>query len=371
MKVALLTFHNTLNYGSALQVYASQEVLKNMGIDCEIIDYVNEHREKSYNAIILAKNELKKKNIGLAFKYFVGSLFISRRRQRFLDFYKRYTHCTNERFSSSKETKKLNREFDKFIVGSDQVWNYNHNGSDFAYFLDFVDEGNKKISYSSSFGLATIPKNLKDKYIEHLSQIKHLSTRENYGVKIIKELTGRESELVLDPVFLLNKEQWLSLCHNNQKKEKYIFCYTNRSDQLRDFLKQTKFPVENYKIYKLTRYLTFKDFISPKIKVVYSISPTEFIETIANAELIVSASFHCVAMSIILHVPFVVILTGDQGKDERILNILKITGLESRILDRNITIDDVTNPIDFVKVETKVQEYRKKSFSFLKNAIFS
>jgi len=38
MRVALLTFHNTLNYGSALQVFATQEALKTMNIDCDIID---------------------------------------------------------------------------------------------------------------------------------------------------------------------------------------------------------------------------------------------------------------------------------------------------------------------------------------------
>jgi len=371
MKVALLTFHNALNYGSALQVFATQEALKNMNIDCEIIDYVNEHRKKSYDTISLAKEELKKKNISLAFKYFAGSMFIYKRRQKFLNFYKIYTRYTNERFSSSKELKKLNEKYNKFIVGSDQVWNYNHNGSDFAYLLDFVEEENKKISYSSSFGLATIPNGLKDKYIKYLGQIKFLSTRESYGVDIIKEITGRQSELVLDPVFLLNKEQWLSICNNNKKKEKYIFSYTNRSNQLRDFLLQTKYSLENCKIYKLSRYLTFKDFISPKIKVTYSMSPLEFIETIANANLIVSASFHCVAMAIILHVPFTAILTGDKGKDERILNILKITGLENRIFDSKTKINDVAMPIDFDKVDAKIQEYRKKSLGFLKNAIFS
>lgn len=370
MKVALLTFHNALNYGAALQVYASQQAIKDMDVDCEVIDYVNEHRKDSYNMGGHAKKELKKKNLFAALKYCVGSLFMRRRRKEFLKFYDEHLNCTSQRYSSSKEAEALNGEFDKFIVGSDQVWNYNNNGKDFAYLLDFVDDDNKKISYSSSFGLATIPDNLKESYIENLKRIKYLSTRESYGVQLIKGLTGRDAELVLDPVFLLNKEQWLSLCENAPKKGRHIFCYINRLSQWRDFLAQTKYPVNGFQIHKLTRHVTAKDFLDPTVKVAYSISPIEFIETIASAELVVTASFHCLAMSILLNVPFVAVLTGDQGRDERVLNILKITGLETRIFDKNMTSDVVNKPIDFMQVETKIEEYRKKSIDFLVNAIF-
>jgi polysaccharide pyruvyl transferase WcaK-like protein len=370
MKVGLLTFHNALNHGAALQVYALQQTIKDMGADCEIIDYVNEHRKNCYNMINYAEKELKKKNIGSAIKYCIGSLFMGRRRQQFSKFYNKYLHCTDICFASSEEAKMLNGKFDKFIVGSDQVWNHNNDGIDFAFFLDFVDEDNKKIAYAPSFGLMTIPEDLKSAYGENIGRIKYLSARESYGVQLIKDLTGRKAELVLDPVFLLSKKKWLSLYSNTQKKKKYIFCYTNRSNQWKDFLEQTRFSIKEYEIYKLTS-LTIKDFINPKVKINFSISPAKFIEVMASAELIVSASFHCIAMSIILNIPFVAILTGDQGKDERLLNMLRITGLESRILNGKMTLNDVNKPIDFPRVEKKLEEYRNKSISFLKNAIFT
>src|SRR5690554_6008547 len=121
MRVALLTFHNTLNYGSALQVFATQEALKSMNIDCDIIDYTNEHRKKAYDTIYLAKKELKNKNISLAIKYFIGSMFIYKRRQRFLGFYRKYVNYTEKKYNYNQELKETNEKYDKFIVGSDQV----------------------------------------------------------------------------------------------------------------------------------------------------------------------------------------------------------------------------------------------------------
>lgn len=45
-------------------------------------------------------------------------------------------------------------------------------------------------------------------------------------------------------------------------------------------------------------------------------SPQEFVSVIAGAHLVISASF-CLAMAIVLERPFVAILTGNIGKDER------------------------------------------------------
>ncbi len=366
-----MTFHNALNYGAALQVYASQQAINKLGVDCEIINYVNQYRQDAYSMSNHVKEKLKKKEFKSALKYCVGSLFMNKRRIKFERFYKEKLLITEKSYTSSSELEEINGKYNKFIVGSDQVWNHSNNGKDFAFFLDFVKDYNKKIAYSSSFGLATIPEELKGKYTTNLSQIKHISTRESYGVKLIRDLTRRDAELVLDPVFLLDKKHWESLIEKKRIKEKIIFCYTNRPSQFEDFISQTGFSIDGYKIHKLTSQLKIKDFLDTNVKVAYSISPIKFIETIAKSELVVSASFHCISMAIILNVPFVAVLTGDKGKDERVLNILRITGLEDRILNERMTINDINKPINFHDVEECIDEYRKKSIDYLKNAIHS
>jgi len=133
---------------------------------------------------------------------------------------------------------------------------------------------------------------------------------------------------------------------------------------------KTKFPIKRYKIYKLGN-ITIKDFVTTKTRIDFCISPVKFIERIANADLVISASFHCIAMSLILNVPFVAILTGDQGKDERLLNLLRITGLESRILNEKISLNEINRPTNFLQAEAKLKKYRNRSKDFLKKAIFT
>ena len=40
MKIAIITYHRAYNYGSALQAYALNKYLRNIGVECETIDYL-------------------------------------------------------------------------------------------------------------------------------------------------------------------------------------------------------------------------------------------------------------------------------------------------------------------------------------------
>ena len=197
---------------------------------------------------------------------------------------------------------------------------------------------------------------------------KALAVRESIGRDIIKELTGRDATVVLDPVMLLTKEQWMSLVPENIPSERYIFSYTNRDSQIADFFR-TGFNLGGKKHYVLSRYTRPKDFLSSKVRVKYWMSPQEFISVIANAELVVTASFHCLAMSILLNRPFVAILTGDKGKDERPLNILRALNLESRILSPSMTVSDIQKPIDWNSVNKLIEELKESSLDYLTKAL--
>lgn len=371
MKVALLSFHNAYNFGAALQAFALQEAVKKMDVDCEYINYVNESRRQEYDMLFQIKKEIKKKNISRVIKLCCGIPFMMVRGKNFDLFYTKYLQKTKDVYSTSQEASALNDTYDKFIVGSDQVWNYENNGSDWAFLLDFVKDNVKKISYSSSFGIISLEDKHISIYKENLSTFNRLSTREIIGVEIIKQICDRDAHLVLDPVFLLEKKDWEDVANSRKrsKDKKYIFFYTNRNSQLNDFL-LTGYKTEAYKYHILSSHVTPKDFVSVKKKVVFSMAPEDFILEIMNADLVVSASFHCLAMAIILHKPFVAILTGDQGKDERVTNLLKITGLEERVLTVATTQTEIDAAIDYDTVEERLNKYREISKLYLYNAIF-
>ena len=368
MKIGLISFHNAYNYGAALQAYALQKRIESMDIECEYINYVNKKRAQSYDMNYQFRDALKQKKYKRAFRVLVGTPFINSRGKRFEKFYEKYVKKTKKIYHSSKEASELNDYYEKFIVGSDQVWNNEHNGNDCAFLLDFVKEPSKKISYASSFGIDVIPDDLIENYKSCIESIGKLSVREKSGVDMIKKLTGREASLVLDPVFLISVKEWKKIKSKRKKGKPYVFFYTNNNHQMRDFLK-TGFSVKGLESHVLSTHISIKDFIKTKTKV--SMSPEEFLQEIYNSEFVVTASFHCVAFSIIFHKQFCAILTGQPGRDERIKNLLKITGLENRILTDNTKLEDLQKKIDYTDVEEKLKTYREYSQKYLVSAILS
>lgn len=364
MKLALLSFHTAANYGASLQAYAFERFLSDKGFDCEYINYVNASRAHEYSMSWHIWDSLRQGKIKNAIAYALGSPFMTLRKWRFNKFYKKNLCKTEQVYRSSREAASLNDEYDYFLVGSDQVWNPICNGDDAAFLLDFVRDGKKRISYSSSFGMSEIDDSHKEVYRKNFEQFKALAVRETIGQKLIKDLTGRESELVLDPVLLLTKEQWMDVMPKMAKKERFIFSYTNRDSQTTDFFK-TGYKLDGRKHYVLSRYTRPQDFINSQTRVKYCMSPEEFLFVINNADLVVSASFHCIAMSVILNRQFVAFITGDEGKDERILNLLRTLHLEDRVFHNAMTVEEIKKPIDYSAVNNKIEEMKKESVDYL------
>lgn len=368
MKLALLSFHNAANYGAALQAYALQTYLEKKGFDCEYIDYVNKTRKTAYSMSDHIINSIKKQKYLTAIKYMVGTPFLEMRKMRFKKFYKKHLKVSGTSYTNASEASKAECLYDKFIVGSDQVWCSENNGGDVAYLLSFIKDSEKKISYSSSFGKEEIPIELYDKYVKYLKEIKHLSTREKFGVDIIKKLTGRDATLVMDPVFLLTAEEWKELI-TKKTHEKFLFSYTNTAVQLPFFLKQTNYPLEGKKIYKLSTQTNPMDFLSNKVKVKYTMSPQSFLQYIHDAEFVVTASFHCLAFSILFHKPFAVLISETGGNTGRLTALLDNFGLMDRVITDKTTLEDLKKPIDWKNVDKILNEKLEISRQFLLDAL--
>lgn len=365
MKIALITYHNALNYGASLQAYATQDYIKNnISQNIVIINYNNQRRKYAYDIFAQAIDNLKKGNLKTFLKMLIGSIFFNLRRKNFLKFYNKNIIKTEKEYTRENELLDLNKEYDFFVVGSDQVWNYNSNGKDFSYLLSFVQNKKRTMSYASSFGISDLPIELKDKYREHLLNINFLSTRESLGAGIIKNITGRDAKVVLDPVFLLNKSEWEKLASISSNKKSIIFVYTNKKNQFEDMQKTLNLKFNNLKIHKISRHISVSDFLSSNIKVDYSIRPEKFLKNIISSEIVFTASFHCVALSIILEKNFIVYLSGDKGKDSRLISLLEISGLMNRIYTEDMTKEKIYENIDFTNVKSKIEPYIKSSKSF-------
>lgn len=364
MKLGLLTFHTAANYGAALQAYAFQKFLSDKGYDCEYINYMNESRAHEYSMSWHIYDCLRRGKLTSAVAYMAGAPFMTLRKKHFDRFYEKYLRKTKQVYRNSKEAAQLNDSYDYFVVGSDQVWNPVCNGDDTAFLLDFVKDGRKRVSYSPSFGITEVDDARKKVFSDNLNKFAHIGVRETVGQKIVQELTGRKATLCLDPVLLLTKEQWNDIMPKKKTSERFIFSYTNRDGQTRDFFK-TGYKLDGRKHYVLSRYTKPSDFTNSQVRVKYCMSPQEFLWVVNNAEMVVSASFHCIAMSIILNRQFIAIMTGDEGKDERLLNLLRTLGLQDRVLRDGKTAEDVNAPIDYKVVNERIEQMKKQSVDYI------
>ena len=85
-----------------------------------------------------------------------------------------------------------------------------------------------------------------------------------------------------------------------------------------------------------------------------------------DAEMVFTDSFHGCAFSIIFNKPFWVIGNKERG-NARFDSLLKQFNLENRRFDINeINKIDLTQPIDWEKVNTIKKEWQEKSLNFLK-----
>lgn len=369
MKIGLLTFHTSANYGAALQAFALQHFLEEQGYETEYLDYLNHCRRMFYDIPYHVRQCIKQGKIVEALFYMLGMPLLNSRKRKFEEFRRKFLHVSATTWHTPEELIVTNQLYDKFIAGSDQIWNHKHNGSDTSFMLSFVTDPERTISYASSFGLAEVPEELVDGYANSLKRIKYLSTREQSGVELIRKLTGREALLTLDPVFLPNQDFWTKQIENIPLHENYIFSYTNQRHQMRNFIATTGYDLKEMKHHKLSRFTTLYDFLSPSVKVIYDMAPLEFLANIRGAQLVVSASFHCISFAIILNRPFVCFLTGNEGRDERLKTLLSHFGLTNRIFSKQMTKEDVNRPIDWEKVNSIIEEKRKDSVAFLFNAL--
>lgn len=349
MKVGILTFNNTLNFGAVLQAYALQETVISFGHTAEVIDYTNTFIENK------EKNNLRLSPYSII-RHFVMGKGLKQKEIAFRRFEEKNMHfgmLLNEESSD-----KVNAYYDRFITGSDQVWNMTITDSDWTFFLDFVEDDSKKISYAPSFGNDKFPENCYGKTGELLGKFGALSVREESGRKLIKDISGLDAEVVVDPTLLLSKSEWEKRISFVPPVDKYILVYVPHNKKaVFEFVdklsKRTGLPVV---------YLSISPRIQPGVKTIYNSAPDEFVGWIKNAEYVVTGSFHGAAFSLNLEKQF---YYENTGAGSRIDNIVKLTGTEQRDI-ATVDLDDV---IDYANVRDKLAVQREKSLGWLKASL--
>ena len=298
MKIGIVTIMDYTNYGNRLQNYAVSHVLRSkFGCKADSFAAVADKAFYNGNYIAWAKDQIAKQCCVIpAFAEKRWGPKITRW-ANFRNWSKRYIPTRNL-YEHKCLPERLNEQYDLFLAGSDQIWNYKFPGTKYDdYFLTFAED-KKKAAISGSFGVEEIPDEWKQTYIDGLSGFAYISVREDAGAKIVKELIGRDVPVLVDPVMLLSQEEWLEVARKPRVdvSKPYILKYYLGDEAEEE--KIDNWAKENgYEVYEL---------LNDKIPELYSAGPGEFISLIANASMVVSDSFHCIVFSIIFRKPFVV-----------------------------------------------------------------
>ena len=296
MKTFTVTIHHTTNYGAVLQTYALQQSILSMGYENEVFEF-DENVENASSSII--KKMISNPINGA--KFLVGKLLklrnikaINRRKNAFENF--RSSHLKlSKTYYSMDELRKNPPDADILFTGSDQVWRFKEdNEFTEAYFLDFGKDNVKKYSYAASIEKLNYSNEQIEK-VKWLRDFNGIALREQTAAEYIHNITGYPTCRVLDPVFLLKKEQWLKIARKREIQEPYIFCYQVQSSPrmqeiVDDLRKKTGYRTVAVLPYNIKWIKTDYAY--------YDVSPEEFLYLISKAEIVVSASFHGVALGL-------------------------------------------------------------------------
>ena len=369
IKVGIITFHNTSNYGAALQTFATLSLLKQLGFKAEIIDYSNIKRDRIYSPLYRFLSLIKQKQFIKAVATLLAFPGIIKRNREFLKFYKKNLKTSHIKYFNCDKLKNNDFNYDVVIAGSDQIWNYNHNGNDLNYLLNFIPYYVKKISYASSFGLSKIPNDLKSKYTKLLNRFDYISVREEMGVDIIYNLIGKPF-LALDPVLTHNPSFWTEYMAKIKFKEKsFDLYYLNNNSFRTSSIFDTQNKNSNFKKICLGSF-RFADIFDSNFFLRNHQGPNYFLSYIKNARIVYTSSFHAVCFCLIFNVPFYVFMSGIKGKDSRVKHLLAKFNLCNRIIEKDTGLINKNENIDFSNFNSQWPEWLKNSHEFILKSIF-
>ncbi len=380
-KIGIITHYtNNMNYGGALQAYALCKVLNHYGFEAEQIQYLGEsfylcEQKSSFctqNKVVKSLKRIKGKIYA-----FLYAMIDTKRRKVYFKYrtrVKKMKAFLNAIPHSSKcytknTIKEVEKEYNVFITGSDQVWNPKWYKD--VYFLDFVSS-TPKFSYAASISQNQLNDYQKSVYANSLKSFQAISVREAEGQALLQDIVDKPIEWVLDPTLLLSREDWNNLSASRLIEKKYLFCYFFGEDITARSLAREYAEKHNLLLVFLPHIFgVYRQCDSNFADIeLYSISPSEFISLIQYAEFVFTDSFHaCVFSEIFNRQYFVFKRDSSNEMGSRLYSLTKIFRHEDRCLDDNqkININYIENTleIDYSNQSNEFLKMKEKSIDYL------
>lgn len=368
-KIGLLNFHySNNNYGAVLQAAALNKAVESLGYQVETIDFTPEVRAQPKSV----KNRVGDILRLLGLKAKRPKVKSMENKHVFENFRCKWLPRSKKKYCNFSDLNTISTEYSTVIVGSDQVWRpVMTQEFALAYFLSFVPESCKRVSYAASFGVdywqeQNISTATTD-VVKELKKFHSVSVREDSGVDICKDVFNVKAEHVLDPTLLIGRLFFEEIIEHGQIQSLPLDIVYYKLDVDSMFLDELK-QVESKLNYRS------EDIYYTHVDGKYFFTPVaEWLMKLRDCKLIISDSFHCICFAIIFEKEFIYYPNTNRGMS-RLESLLNSIGLENRIcrdqrLLNNLKENYLAKPIDYIDVNRKLEERRHASFTFLKNAL--
>lgn len=342
MKLAVVTLYDYYNYGSYLQAWAMQEYLKSMG-----------------NDVVFVKTQTIRRRFRRGFNSKNRFLFDLRKVMAFQkDFF---------RFHQIIKDDIMTRKIDGVIIGSDELWNADNDAfNQYPFYYGIGYEKIPTIVYAMSLGNGGYKTLLKKSYIaEGIKKLQNIYARDNNSAEAIGKICGRQIDLVCDPTLLIEKERYLN-SKVQCSKERYILIY---SYDMPVFLQE---HIQKIAAEKDLRVISacFQTKCADKV---VNCNPLSFPKLVADAEVVVTSTFHGSLFSVLFNKQLVVLPYAKKTTD-----FLRMLHLDRVIIEENCSYDDfkksIENTIDYSVINKEIIMLRQKSRrilnDFLENYCF-
>ena len=384
MKIGIIThYYNSKNYGGNLQAYALQTFLSQTH-DVEQICFVSKAAKskckikgtRSNNPFVFTRRVFSRLGDAVCKILQKGKQSriepsLKTRSEAIARFNRAIPH-SEEVYDENTIATALER-YDAFVTGSDQVWHPSAVNS--AYLLQFV-KGKRKISYAASLAVSTISPTYAETLRESLRDYRAVSVREKTGQALLQPLIEQPVQVTVDPVLLLEKEQWETVAGTRIIENGYVFCYFFGVNKRARSLATAYARARGLQVVTLP-YLTERYRRCDEKwgdEPLFDVSPADFLSLIRYADCVFTDSFHATVFSYIFQKEFFVFQRKKNGKlSSRLTDVLSVFGATERFCDtkekETLAYIQAVAPIEYLTESEALLRLKNQSKRFLNDAL--
>ncbi|MFI3304961.1 MAG: polysaccharide pyruvyl transferase family protein [Rikenellaceae bacterium] len=369
MKIAIQTLPLNSNYGGILQAYALQSTLQRMGHEVSVIARSCLPPPPPLSELLIdgARRALRR------YIFCDQEVMLTQRRQWIRDnrIINQHTRHFVERYICELPCDDYSslppNSVDAIVVGSDQVWRPRYFGEGLiadAYLAFARGWSIRRVAYAASFGSDEWEYTEAQREVcrELLAQFDYVSVREVSGVRLCREYLGVDASQLLDPTMLLSRGDYEQIVERGATTPSpgnlmlYILDPTPDKERVAEAIAKgqslTPFSV------RFVGGVRVEDMVQPPLE--------QWIRGFADAEFVVTDSFHATVFAILFNTPFVVCANRARGAT-RLHSLLGEFGLEGRFVESEEELERATQcGIDWARVNCRVETLRGRSVAALR-----